>query len=783
MVLTQLYIPLEIAPQTIAEIGELGLLQINDLNSTINSFQRTFVTEIKKLNEIERKLRFLLNQAEKSNIILKPGDTTLSYSLNRNQHEIDQLDFTLTELESRILQMNNSEESLNLKYLELTEMRHVLRETATFFQNSSKTDELGIPNYEEDANLLDNIDHNKIEVNPIGHIGIEFIAGVIPRDRIGIFERVLFRALRGNLIMNDAEIEDTIIDPKSNALIFKNVFIIFAHGRELINKIKKISESMGATLYHVDDHPEKRRASALEVMAKIEDLRHVLENTATATRSELFRVSDNLEQWNITIQKEKAIFHAMNKMSYDFDRKALIGECWCTKRSLAIIKASLRTVMERTGSTIPPILNETATNRTPPTSQMTSKFTEPFQNIVDAYGVAKYGEVNPGIFTIITFPFLFAVMFGDLGHGFILSIFAGWMIRNENSLGKKNWGEIWDMCFGGRYIMILMGLFSMYTGLIYNDIFSQTMTLMSSEYTFVHINNTDRLIGVKSSSSYGFGVDPAWHGTENALIFSNSYKMKMSIIMGVVHMAFGMSLQCYNHIHFGKKVNIYLEFLPQILYFLSIFGYLVFMIIFKWLTYYEDASKAPGLLNTLIYMFLSPGEITMRLFPGQALVQCLLLIIAFVSVPWMLLGKPYYELMEYARTTGLGYSNSSLQSEVNMDGHLTVFNGIEDVADDSEGHSEEFDFSDAMIHQAIHTIEFTLSGISNTASYLRLWALSLAHAQLSEVLWDMMLLKALNTANGFAIVFGFFFWFVSTVAILICMEGLSAFLHALRLHW
>lgn len=78
-----------------------------------------------------------------------------------------------------------------------------------------------------------------------------------------------------------------------------------------------------------------------------------------------------------------------------------------------------------------------------------------------------------------------------------------------------------------------------------------------------------------------------------------------------------MALQCYNHIHYGKKVNIYLEFLPQILYFLSIFGYLVFMIIFKWLTYYEDPSKAPGLLNTLIYMFLSPGEITMRLFPGQ----------------------------------------------------------------------------------------------------------------------------------------------------------------------
>ena len=69
-----------------------------------------------------------------------------------------------------------------------------------------------------------------------------FVTGVIARERVPSFERLLWRACRGNVFFKQAEIETPLEDPSTGDQVNKCVFIIFFQGDQLKSRVKKICE-------------------------------------------------------------------------------------------------------------------------------------------------------------------------------------------------------------------------------------------------------------------------------------------------------------------------------------------------------------------------------------------------------------------------------------------------------------------------------------------------------------------------------------------------------------
>ena len=114
----------------------------------------------------------------------------------------------------------------------------------------------------------------------------------------------------------------------------------------------------------------------------------------------------------------------------------------------------------------------------PPTYIKTNEFTASFQEIVNTYGVPMYKEVNPAVFAIVTFPFLFGVMFGDIGHGTLLLIVGIILCAIAGKL-KNTSLEVFATI---RHLILLMGIFATFNGVIYNEFFAIPTSIFTSCY-------------------------------------------------------------------------------------------------------------------------------------------------------------------------------------------------------------------------------------------------------------------------------------------------------------
>lgn len=167
--------------------------------------------------------------------------------------------------------------------------------------------------------------------------------------------------------------------------------------------------------------------------------------------------------------------------------------------------------------------------------------------------------------------------------------------------------------------------------------------------------------------------------------------------------------------------------------------------------------ECPAVISVMINNFLKFGsqcttndgvETCFYYFPGQKAINGVLLAVVIISIPLMLCVKPcvlgicckpqkeHHADGDFDKIEGKDGEANKLIEEEEDDGKAEIrayeaLLNAESGSGDAHGGGEEF--GDLFIHQMIETIEFVLGAVSNTASYLRLWALSLAHSQLAEV--------------------------------------------------
>uniref|UniRef100_A0A3Q3JN78 V-type proton ATPase subunit a n=1 Tax=Monopterus albus TaxID=43700 RepID=A0A3Q3JN78_MONAL len=730
--LVQLFLQSGSAYNCVSELGELGLVEFRDLNPNVNAFQRKFVNEVRRCEELEKTFTFLEQEINRSLSppLRGPLPPPCPTPLAPQPRELITIEEESERLARELKEVSRNRDSLRAQLTQLCQYRGVLNRTHA-------------------------LTASQVVKNSLLQQFL-FVAGVVHPWKVPSFERLLWRACRGYIIVDFREMEDRLEHPDTGEMVQWTVFLISFWGDQIGQKVKKICDCFRTQTFA---YPEST----------------VLSQTEAFLQQLLMRAVAVLPQWKVRVQKCKAVQMVLNLCSPSVTDKCLIAEAWCPVAKLPDLQNALRE--GGSGSSVDSFYNRLPSSTSPPTLFPLNTFTTGFQNIVDAYGVASYREVNPAVYTIITFPFLFAVMFGDVGHGLLMTLAALWMILEEKDPKlKNNTNEIWKMMFGGRYLILLMGLFSIYTGAIYNECFSRGLSTFSSAW---HVHpmfeknlwnssvlarnqylSMDPVVPGVFTSPYPFGIDPVWGLANNKLTFLNSYKMKMSVIIGIIHMTFGVCLSYFNYRHFGQMSSVFFVLIPELFFMVCLFGYLVFMVVFKWIAYTPAQSKiAPSILIHFIDMFLfTENPDNPPLYKGQ--VCGVLIALKRILSPYL------HTLHNYRRPLVAGDSSVNAQQ--------------------GEVEGGEFDAADVFMHQAIHTIEYCLGCISNTASYLRLWALSLAHAQLSEVLWVMVMRLALKWQGylgSVVLVVIFAFFAVLTVSILLIMEGLSAFLHALRLHW
>ena len=785
-------IPIETSIEVMEELGKLDdCIQFVDLNVHNYEERKNFGNLIERCDQALKNIQMFENMADlyKEKIIKYKDYETFKLDLENSMRNIDHnLGSTYFDLIENETSENNKKlkeliESYNLVDAQLNlliEKKSVYDKSSELIFSQLNTYKipkkqnigLGIDDQSQIQNILksaENTQKSSLLLDDYDVSELNFISGIIKAEDDMRMKRMIFRASRGRALPTffDLTVEDKLTKQK----IEKKIFTIFVQGGAqnfLAKKIIQICDIFGASRFTIPKR-EDLQNEINSVQQEIYEKKEYLKTVETSIK-DFFKdkIGENefpgkYDMYKLYFLQEKLLFTNLNKCKLHKD--LLDGEVWIPEEKLHLVQEALNKISSRNPNKLTAVISDfdEIENSNPPSYLKVNDFTMPFQMIVSEYGIPRYREINPGLFTIITFPFMFGVMFGDIGHGGLILILSIWLVLKKDEI-LKTMPDL-KMLVKTRYFFLMCGFFAFFNGWIYDDFFATPLGIFGSCYKNKK-NDEGKIIAERQGDCvYPIGIDPKWYSSNNELAFLNSFKMKMSVIIGVLQMILGLFLKGINGIYFGDYIDFFFEFIPQLIFMCLLFGYMCLMIYIKWGTdWSDDPSKAPSIISQLLMIFLNMGStgpdnfktplFHREDFHFQESFQFNALIISVICIPVMLLVKPTVEYFKLPKDE-LGAENKGNQ--------VTI--------------------TDLAVNQIIETIEYVLGTVSHTASYLRLWALSLAHAQLAKVFFEITLLGFIQSGSIIGMIGGFFLLANITIGVLMGMDLLECSLHTLRLHW
>jgi len=405
--------------------------------------------------------------------------------------------------------------------------------------------------------------------------------------------------------------------------------------------------------------PEAFKGSLSQFSAKLEALESELEN---AKKNKAERISQLEKNYGRLLYLEQSVSDASSILSVkgksSYSKNWAVLEGYVPKDHVQELTNSVQQVLN--GRVVSFVKDDLA-SASIPVSYKYPRFFKIFDSITNLYGSPSYNEVNPTPIMALSFPILFGLMFGDLGHGISLALLGLVFYRFFGSMKKIG------------LVLVITGLAGAIIGaLLYGEFFGQSLH---------HL----------------VGYEAPLHPSEDLMTM-----LKISLFVGVAHISLGLSLSFANSLIQRRYSTAFLVNLPKFALYIG-FIYVVFGFGLNLMEWFSGP----------IYYILGP--------------------IAFLFV-----AEPFYEIAKHGKK-GVGKLGEMF-----------------------------FEIFETMI-----------SFISNTVSYLRIFAMVVAHIMLTTVFYS---LAEITSGGGLGFVLSPLLIVVGNVFVVL-LEGILVLAQDLRLHF